>query len=482
MLDSERGMVQYQFKKTLAQRLRDVDVGVSNDLEDLRKRLNNDLNFTEINEEVIGSFIDNHPFVQELIILDNNRNILFPTGGISKEEEKFIDVFVQLARERETSGEISEDLVSYQGSINKLTRFTDPDGWSVWFHDIGLSLIYWTHDKDNRLFISRLDRKAFLSFITFKLPNYAEEYPDERLSLANELGKEIYSWGGLSPETIVGIPQATMQLSFPLGSFQLRYYTTTFPGLKRNLQFQLFIQLGAVAFILLFLGLYISDAMRQAGKKLTFVNQVSHELKTPLTNIRMYAELLQNSIPEEDQGVKKKLEIIQTESQRLSRLINNVLAFSHDSVVKVKPEPNNIDELIKKVVDTMRPGLQQAGINIRLDLQAGLFVFDMDTMEQVLVNLISNVEKYAFQGKLLIIKSWKEKDRLYIRISDRGPGIPSKLKEQIFKPFFRIHDSITEGVSGAGIGLSLARDLVQKNGGELKLVEQEQGACFEVIL
>jgi signal transduction histidine kinase len=473
MLDSEQGMVQYQFKKTLAQRLQDVDSGINEELNELRSRLNKELDFTATRQKEITEFVENHPFIQQVIIFDKDKSLIYPLTGLTSEDELFVEVFEDI---------VSEDKIQISGNGNNQGRFSSTDDWSVWFHDQGLSLIFWRFDRQGNLVIARLKRDALLSYITLKVSNYTDEYPGERMSLANELGAEFYSWGDLEFEIKSLTPQATMPLSFPLGTFQLRYYTVSFPGLKRNLQFQLFLQLGAVAFILLFLGLYILDAMQQAGRKLTFVNQVSHELKTPLTNIRMYAELLENALADEDSSTVNKLNIIKAESQRLSRLINNVLTFSHSDAVKIKKERHNIDKLIGKVIESLKPGLEQAGIEIKLDLNAGFYEFDKDTIEQALINLVNNVEKYASSGKYLEITSWKEQGRLHIIVRDRGPGIPLKLKEQIFKPFFRVHNSITEGVSGAGIGLSLARELVEKNGGELNLVDNKEGACFEVII
>ena len=105
---------------------------------------------------------------------------------------------------------------------------------------------------------------------------------------------------------------------------------------------------------------------------------------------------------------------------------------------------------------------------------------DPDALEQILSNVFSNVEKYGASGERLDIESRQVNDRTIIKIHDFGPGIPAKEKEKVFQPFYRSSSRLTDGVAGAGIGLSIARELAQLHGGDLTLMDKSRGACFQI--
>jgi signal transduction histidine kinase len=225
--------------------------------------------------------------------------------------------------------------------------------------------------------------------------------------------------------------------------------------------------------------------VREAAKRVTFVNQVSHELKTPLTNIRMYAELLGDQVDEEDQQQVQYLDVIVSESQRLSRLIANVLSFARKQRrgLAVRPAPGHVDSAIETVIDQFRPGLEAAGFKIELDLDAGGKArLDADAVGQVLGNLLSNVEKYAAAGQWVAIASRRRGGTVEITVADRGPGIPRPSRQKVFQPFFRLSSKLADGVSGTGIGLSISRDLARLHGGDLVLEQGGDGARFKVTI
>ncbi|MEZ5302155.1 MAG: ATP-binding protein [Verrucomicrobiales bacterium] len=106
---------------------------------------------------------------------------------------------------------------------------------------------------------------------------------------------------------------------------------------------------------------------------------------------------------------------------------------------------------------------------------------DADAIEQILGNLIGNAEKYAARGEIRV-RAQQDGDTLVLRVEDDGPGIPPDKAEAIFLPFERLSDQVTEGVSGAGIGLPIARELARLHGGDLRLVPGKSGAIFEAKL
>jgi signal transduction histidine kinase len=228
-----------------------------------------------------------------------------------------------------------------------------------------------------------------------------------------------------------------------------------------------------------------SRELREARSRVRFVNQVSHELRTPLTNIRLYAELLEGRIGDGDVEARRKLEVIVAESERLSRLIGNVLTFARQGrgELALHPRPGSLDEVVGDVVEQFRPALAARGVTVEQALDAkGAVLLDRDAVEQIVGNLLSNVEKYAPRSGPLEIRSHREAGRTLLQVADRGPGIPQVSTEAVFRPFVRLSNRLTEGVSGTGIGLAIARDLARLQGGELRLVPSERGACFELEL
>ncbi|MBL4673316.1 MAG: HAMP domain-containing histidine kinase [Arenicella sp.] len=196
------------------------------------------------------------------------------------------------------------------------------------------------------------------------------------------------------------------------------------------------------------------------------------------------AEVLQNDQPDRKR-VKKFTDVVTSESQRLGRLINNVLNFSRTQQQKLSAHKlrASADEIIQQTLNNYAASLATKGIVIKTKLDACTpLMLDAEILEQVLNNLLSNVEKYAADGGLVYVNS-EIKDRcVVILVRDAGVGVPSALNEKIFEPFERGSESLTQAVSGTGIGLSIARDLCRLHGGDLTLIDSEQGACFQVTL
>ena len=135
--------------------------------------------------------------------------------------------------------------------------------------------------------------------------------------------------------------------------------------------------------------------MREATQRVSFVNQVSHELKTPLTSIRMYAELLEEELNDDNEKARNHVAVIVSESQRLSRLIGNVLTFGRKqrSALKLRCVNGDIDAIIRNVAQRFEPGLHEKDIEVVFDAGIGKQAhFDPDVLEQVLGNLLSNIE------------------------------------------------------------------------------------------
>ena len=381
-------------------------------------------------------------------------------------------------------------------------------GWLVRYEQQQLQLLRWASGADGSIWLFELSYPALLAALIGELPDTSPdtglegggETALERLRLRDASDRVLYEWGSFEVDD-GATPQSQLMLSQPLGSWRLEYYSALSEVGAGLAAFRWWIVVLLVALGTVLLGMMLWRQQRaefaRAEQRVSFVNQVSHELKTPLTNIRMYAELLQQRIApatdtasEGDKTTSRQLAVIVGESQRLSRLINNVLTFGRKQRGQLELQYRLVcpDNVIQETLLSWEMALHDAGLKVAFSAAAANELrLDADALEQILNNLIGNAEKYAGGGALTIASSLVVSERngrtsLLITVADQGPGIKKSERNHVFQPFYRVSDANTEGVSGTGIGLALARDLAVRHGGDLRLVDSDVGCCFEVTL
>jgi signal transduction histidine kinase len=232
-----------------------------------------------------------------------------------------------------------------------------------------------------------------------------------------------------------------------------------------------------------------------ARQKTDFVSNVSHELKTPLTSIRMFSELLSEGKVTDETQRKQFLQIISSETARLTRLINNVLDFARMERGEKKYEFTRCDlkQIVCETVQSYRPQLEGKGFSVQVKVpsEAVDVKGDCDALAQVLVNLLSNAEKYASNGKEIAVELERNGAAMngagngvalaQLKVLDRGPGVPRGCEHKIFEQFYRAHDSLSSGIQGSGLGLTLARQIARAHGGEVRYEARDGGgSCFVV--
>lgn len=371
--------------------------------------------------------------------------------------------------------------------------------WQVWYMDEGLQLIYWVPWRDGSALGVLLERARWVADLTAALPesspfSLAASAEGTMTSagftaLADESQKIVYRWGadGECSET----PLASQFLSAPLTSWRLEYHNDN--PLPKSSPAPLIVSLAGIGVVLLGLGGYVLTGvqrqMRAARNRVSFASQVSHELRTPLTNIRLYAELAESDLeklPASDSrsSIEKRLQVIDSESRRLGRLVSGVLEMIRERGTQQGPRiaPTSADDVITQTLLQFEPSFDNASLRVNRDLNAsGIVGLDSDILEMILVNLLSNIEKYASDGESVDIQSQLQGGELLVYISDQGPGIPWSKRQTVFRPFARLDDSI-HAPSGTGIGLTIARRLARRHGGELVMVPATGGASFELRL
>jgi signal transduction histidine kinase len=239
--------------------------------------------------------------------------------------------------------------------------------------------------------------------------------------------------------------------------------------------------------------LIVADLNRQlrlARQKTDFVSNVSHELKTPLTSIRMFAELLAEGRVTDRAKQRSYLGIITAEAARLTRLINNVLDFARIERGEKKYHFQECDlvGVMRETAETYRPHLEASGFRFECALpDAAVRVNgDRDALAQVVVNLLSNAEKYSDSRKEVTLRVAHQAGPLpcvEVSVLDRGLGVPAGSGEKIFEQFYRAHDSLSNGIQGSGLGLTLARQIARAHGGDVVYTPREGGgSCFTLRL
>jgi signal transduction histidine kinase len=285
-------------------------------------------------------------------------------------------------------------------------------------------------------------------------------------------------------------PAAHRACSEPLSQWELAY-TSADEEFPKPYLFPILLGMGSgVMLIIVLAWLYFHESAHElsvAQQRVTFVNQISHELKTPLTNIRLYAEMAAHRAESSgDATMKRQLSVVETETSRLDRLIQNVLNYARQQRDKltISPKPVSIDDIAKRAIEFWKPMLEAKGFEIHVDLHGPPVLHaDADSISQILGNLLSNVEKYGLAGRYVGLRTEVEGSLARIIVEDRGPGIPSGKRKAVFEPFERLRSDLNEGVSGTGIGLTISRELAQLHGGKLVVCPQyREGARFILTL
>lgn len=392
--------------------------------------------------------------------------IVYPLEkGATQEERRFRDRYVTLFDDG------FKDPVDEMGQrIPSASSFT----WRTWYEGDRLSFIGWMRQGDGEVRGVELETvkvlSEFLSVIKRNLPNGLA------VELRDGFGKCIVRTRAHRPEEMspelaldIGLPGYTLAVWRVVPrSHALRYLTTLLPPF-------LALVLGGVLLVL-----EITRERRESMLKTSFVSNVSHELKTPLTAVRLSAEMLREGrVKEEAQA--RYLEVIVRESERLTRLVDNVLDFGRfeRGRRKFNLEARDVNELLS-VAEAQRPRVEAAGLTlmVRSAPMPVMRTFDLDAVGQVLVNLIDNAVKYAASGKTVEVSV---SERGEITVADRGPGIAAKHRSRIFERFYRCDDSITAKSSGSGLGLSISSRLMAGMGGELVFAPRAGGGAVFII-
>ncbi len=248
------------------------------------------------------------------------------------------------------------------------------------------------------------------------------------------------------------------------------------------------IVVAAVALGLGSLWLNTRAQIRLAQKKDDFISAVSHELRTPLTSIRMYSEMLEKNWVKSEDKLAEYYKNMRAESERLSRLIENVLDFSRIQKGRKSYtfEPGDLNKCVENVVENMKPYAIQKGFSIKTEFaQLASSVFDKDAVTQIVINLLDNAIKYArdAEDKTIIVRTKSDEKFFYIEVEDHGPGIPYRQRKKVFEQFYRCGPEATRQTAGTGLGLALVKKFTEAHNGFVEIsTAKPTGTILKVAL
>lgn len=218
-----------------------------------------------------------------------------------------------------------------------------------------------------------------------------------------------------------------------------------------------------------------------------FVSAVSHEMKTPLTSIKAYVELLADGDAESEEQREEFLDVINAQTDRLQRLITNLLnlARMEAGVVDVHKGARSLNALLEEAAQLIRPAAEQKRLDFRMDLSPMYLNVhaDHDLMQQAAINLLSNAVKYTPEGGRVTLRSRLDEGATYFEVEDTGVGLSPEDSVKVFEKFYRVKKDQTMA-PGTGLGLPLARHIVEDvHGGRLNVQSQlGKGSTFTVRL
>ncbi|HEU4435709.1 MAG TPA: HAMP domain-containing sensor histidine kinase [Pyrinomonadaceae bacterium] len=319
-------------------------------------------------------------------------------------------------------------------------------------------------------------------------PLVASHSPTMAVTMTDENQRVVYSNGppqnGYLLETSLDRPFSNWKASIGLKN-------TNLDALTRD---SFLHSAGATFLVLLFLlgGIALTlratdREARLAQAKSNFVANVSHELKTPLSLLSLFSEILELGRVNSEEKKTEYYRIMRHESLRLNKMIDNVLDFSKIEAGRKTYNfaRHDVSAVIENVLSSYRYQIVNSGFDVQANIQPDLppVVIDRDAMAQAISNLVDNAIKYSREVKHLSIKTEKRGSDLSIEVADQGIGIPRAEQAKVFEKFYRVGNGLVHDVKGSGLGLSLVKHIVEAHHGTIS-VESDvgKGSRFTIVL
>jgi signal transduction histidine kinase len=310
------------------------------------------------------------------------------------------------------------------------------------------------------------------------------------LTVTDHRGRPVFRRAGAEPVEVV----AAVPVGEALPAWRLALSQPGGRSPRAAIDRQLMLFTGAFGLLLVVIAAGLAATYRlvrreteTARLKAEFVANVSHDLKTPLALIRVFGETLEMGRVSDEATRQEYYRVITHESERLSRLIENVLDFSRIEGGRRTYDlvPVSVEPLVRDTVESFAYVLAQRGFKVDVAVQPDLpeVPMDVDAVSQALANLIDNAIKYYETRKVLNVEAARRDGGLALTVGDEGIGIPREEQGRIFDKFYRVGRSETQGRRGSGVGLALVRHVAEAHGGRVSVDSRPgEGSRFTLWL
>jgi signal transduction histidine kinase len=348
-----------------------------------------------------------------------------------------------------------------------------------------------------RVDAERLRRDYFPTFISAKLASVdgPTGFPPLSVTVLDADNRVVFPANGVAPSSFVD--ERTFPLAFfdrelqrfiapeghKLETWRVRtgYGNQTIPDIiasrARPQRMMMAILAGIMALGVFFVARALARELRVAEMKSNFVSSVSHDLKTPLALIQLFAETLELGRLKNTDRAQEYYRIINSEARKLTRLINNLLDFSkiEAGLRSYKKEPVDLTEITRGVLESLQSQFQHNQFTVEAHLGREVPVLiDSEAAVQAIENLISNAMKYSPEHREITVGVDCEGGYGVVRVSDRGIGVPPRLQTKIFRKFYRVQTDAGSGPQGTGLGLAIVDHVMRGHAGFVR-VESEPG-------
>lgn len=227
----------------------------------------------------------------------------------------------------------------------------------------------------------------------------------------------------------------------------------------------------------------ITNLKKLENLRREFVANVSHELKTPITSIKGFAETLLDGAKDDAQTLNDFLEIISKESNRIETLVYDLLDLSHvEQQTQLETEPTSLSEIAETTIKNMQNIAENKNITIVNEINRDIIIeANKDKVSQVALNLLSNAISYSKVSEEVIVRVFKEGNKRILEVQDFGIGISEQDQKHIFERFYRVDKARSRDSGGTGLGLSITKHIMEAHHGRINVFsEPEKGSTFRV--
>ena len=344
----------------------------------------------------------------------------------------------------------------------------------------------------------QLRREYFPTLLKDRMKNVSGPtgFPPLTVSVIDDQGRVVFPQGGAAetdviderPFPLIFFDKELLAYAVPLEihreTWRLRtgYGHQTIPQIiaarERPQRAMMAVLAGIMALGVFFVARVAAREVRLAELKSNFVASVSHDLKTPLALIQLFAETLELGRLKSNERAQEYYRIINSEARKLTRLINNLLDFSRieAGLRRYKMEPVDLTVVTKHVVDSLDSQFRHNHFTVTTRYAAGLppVSIDQEAAEQAIENLLSNAMKYSPDDRRILVEIDAERGFGRVRVTDHGIGIPPRQQRKIFRKFYRVEHDAGSGAQGTGLGLSIVDHVMRAHGGFVR-VDSEPG-------